>query len=87
MKFIKIARRPFEDRGKTEKFVCDPRIWLACSHFRENKPETIVFSHRKQAFWACFRENCLYNFGHWRVLNCDFEDIANNYYFSYMCSS
>jgi hypothetical protein len=32
--------------------------------FRENKPKTLVFSHRKQAFWACFRENCVYNFGH-----------------------
>jgi hypothetical protein len=32
--------------------------------FRENKPKTLVFSHRKQAFWACFRENCAYNFGH-----------------------
>jgi hypothetical protein len=32
--------------------------------FRENKPKTLVFSHRKRAFWACFRENCVYNFGH-----------------------
>ncbi len=32
--------------------------------FRENKPKTLVFSHRKLAFWACFRENCVYNFGH-----------------------
>jgi hypothetical protein len=35
--------------------------------FRENKPKTLVFSHRKRAFWACFRENCVYNFGHWAV--------------------
>jgi hypothetical protein len=27
--------------------------------FRENKPKTLVFSHRKRAFWACCRENCL----------------------------
>jgi hypothetical protein len=32
--------------------------------FRENKPKTLVFSHRKRAYWACFRENCVYNFGH-----------------------
>ncbi len=32
--------------------------------FRENKPKTLVFCHRKRAFWACFRENCVYNFGH-----------------------
>jgi hypothetical protein len=24
--------------------------------FRENSPKTLVFSHRKRAFWACFRE-------------------------------
>jgi hypothetical protein len=23
----------------------------------KNKPKTLVFSHRKEAFWACFREN------------------------------
>jgi hypothetical protein len=32
--------------------------------FRENKPKTLVLSHRKRAYWACFRENCVYNFGH-----------------------
>ncbi len=31
--------------------------------FRENKPITLVFSHTKRAFWACFRENWVYNFG------------------------
>ncbi len=33
--------------------------------FRENKPKTLVFSHRKRVVWACFRENWVYNFGHW----------------------
>jgi hypothetical protein len=33
--------------------------------FRENKPKTFVFNHRKRVFWACFRENCVHNFGHW----------------------
>jgi hypothetical protein len=33
--------------------------------FHENKPKTLVFSHTKRAFWACFRENWVYNFGHW----------------------
>ncbi len=32
--------------------------------FRENKPKTLVFSHWKRAFWACFRENRVYNFRH-----------------------
>jgi hypothetical protein len=32
--------------------------------FHENKPKTLVFSHTKRAFWACFRENWIYNFGH-----------------------
>ncbi len=34
--------------------------------FRENRgsPKTLAFSHRKRAFWACFRENCVCNFGH-----------------------
>ncbi len=27
--------------------------------FRENKSKTLEFSHRKRAFWACFRENCV----------------------------
>jgi hypothetical protein len=33
--------------------------------FRENKPKTLIFSHRERAYWACFRENSVYNFGHW----------------------
>jgi hypothetical protein len=33
--------------------------------FRENKPKTLVFSHRKRAFWACFHENWVYKFRHW----------------------
>jgi hypothetical protein len=32
--------------------------------FHENKPKTLVFSHRKRAFWACFRENRVYKFGY-----------------------
>jgi hypothetical protein len=32
--------------------------------FPENKPKTLVFSHTKRAFSACFRENWVYNFGH-----------------------
>ncbi len=32
--------------------------------FAKTSPKTIVFSHRKRAFWACFRENWVYNFGH-----------------------
>jgi hypothetical protein len=32
--------------------------------FHENKPKTLVFSHTKRGFLACFRENWVYNFGH-----------------------
>ncbi len=32
--------------------------------FRENKPKTLIYSHRKRAFRACFRENRDYNFRH-----------------------
>jgi hypothetical protein len=32
--------------------------------FSENKPKTLIFSHRKRAFLACFRENRDYNFRH-----------------------
>ncbi len=39
----------------------DPRI-------RENKPKTLLFSHWKWAFWACFHENWVYKFGHWSIL-------------------
>jgi hypothetical protein len=35
--------------------------------FRENKPKSLVFSHRKRAFSACFRENRVYKFGHGRA--------------------
>ncbi len=33
--------------------------------FLKNKPKTLVFSHKKRAFWACFRENWVDKFGHW----------------------
>ncbi len=49
--------RFFAPRYRTVPEFIDPR-------FRENKPKTLVFSHRKRAFWACFRENWVYNFGH-----------------------
>jgi hypothetical protein len=48
-------------------------IYLIISHynariyrpsFRENKHKTLVFNHWKRAFWACFRENGVYKFGH-----------------------
>ncbi len=44
-----------EMRGQVPEFIG--------LRFRENKPKTLVFSYRKRAFWACFRENCVYNFG------------------------
>jgi hypothetical protein len=44
--------------------------------FRENKPKTLVFSHRKRALWACFRENCVYNFGHRTLIDHFLIEIA-----------
>ncbi len=46
--------------GTVPEFI-DPR-------FRENKPKTLVFSHRQRAYWACFRENRVYNLRHSRIL-------------------
>jgi hypothetical protein len=43
---------------------------------RKNKPKTLVFSHRKRAFWACFREYWVYNFGHRKL----FQGIATMTY-------
>jgi hypothetical protein len=33
--------------------------------FHEKKPQTLVFSQSIRAFCACFRENWVFNFGHW----------------------
>jgi hypothetical protein len=35
--------------------------------FHENKPKTLVFTNRKTSVLAGFRENRVYNFGHWFV--------------------
>ncbi len=32
--------------------------------FRENKHKMLVFSHKNERFWACFRENWVCKFGH-----------------------
>ncbi len=45
-------------------FISEPSARIYRPSFRENKPKTLVFSHRKRAFWACFRENWVYKFGH-----------------------
>jgi hypothetical protein len=52
--------------------------------FRENKPKTLVFSHRKRAFWACFGENCVYNFGHGCV-QCTVKYSATEYFSTSIC--
>ncbi len=49
----------------THSFSSAPVPEFIDPRFRENKPKTLVFSHWKRAFWACFRENRVYNFGHW----------------------
>jgi hypothetical protein len=42
----------------------EPGARIYRPRFHENKPKTLVFSHSKRAFWACFRESRVYNFGH-----------------------
>jgi hypothetical protein len=37
--------------------------------FHENKPKTLVFTYWKTSVLAGFRENRVYNFGHWRPKN------------------
>ncbi len=57
--WVGTAKRDSHSKGcsvPVPEFI-DPR-------FRENKPKTLVFRHRKRAFWASFRENCVYNFGY-----------------------
>jgi hypothetical protein len=41
----------------------DPYTRIYRPSFHENKPKTLVFSHAKRAFWACFRKHWVYNFG------------------------
>jgi hypothetical protein len=43
---------------------CVTRARIYRPSFRENKPKTLVFSHRKRVFWACFPENRFCKFGH-----------------------
>jgi hypothetical protein len=47
---------------KTSILVC-ARNYRPC--FRENKPKVSFSIKKKRAFWACFRENWVYKFGHW----------------------
>ncbi len=36
----------------------------------ENKPKTLVFNDWKRVFWACFHENEVYKFRHWKGIRC-----------------
>ncbi len=49
--------------------------------FRENKPKTLVFSHRKRAYWACFHENWVY-IGHSTLK--DAQNKANSLQITYI---
>jgi hypothetical protein len=57
-------RGPGGGGGQGEGWGLKPVPEFIDPRFRENKPKTLVFSHRKRAVWACFRENCVCNFGH-----------------------
>ncbi len=48
--------------------------------FRENQPKRSFSIKWKRAFWACFRENCVYKFGHgyyWNVKHITQSDFDN----------
>ncbi len=46
-------------------YVTCARNYRPC--FRENQPKRSFSIKWKRAFWACFRENWVYKFGHWYV--------------------
>ncbi len=63
-------------------FISDPisRTWIYRPGFRKNKSKTLVFSHWKRAFWACFRENRVYKFGHGTYLSLISKPAAGEKY-------
>jgi hypothetical protein len=64
----------------TQPSVNNPVCEFIDPRFRENKHKTLVFSHRKRAFWACFRENCVYIFRHSRQLSVGGIWVADYYF-------
>ncbi len=58
--------RPINYRSsQIQKLPC-ARIYRPS--IRKNKPKMLVFSHWKRGFYACFRVNWVYKFGHWTFL-------------------
>ncbi len=51
------------DPLQCQKIVTCARNYRPC--FRENQPKRSFSIKWKRAFWACFRENWVYKFGHW----------------------
>ncbi len=54
--------------GRAPRTLTSPVPEFIDPRFRENKPKTLVISNWKRAFWAGFRENWVYNFGHRQIL-------------------
>ncbi len=48
-------------------FITEASALIYRPSFRENKPKTLVLYDWKRAYWACFRENWVYKFGHWTI--------------------
>jgi hypothetical protein len=55
-------KRHLHSRHLTCYLVYSSRMYRPS--FCKNKLKTLVFSHRKWTFWACFRENWVSKFGH-----------------------
>jgi hypothetical protein len=77
MRLISNYKRNFWIFKEEIGFLKRPPKWLVPEfidpRFRENEAKTLVFSHWKRAFWACFREKWVYNFGHRRL----FQEMTN----------
>ncbi len=59
-------KQTFSPRDKRWSETC---AWNYRPCFRENQPKRSFSIKWKRAFWACFRENWVYKFGHWVVFS------------------
>ncbi len=67
LSFLLVSLKEFKEYKKVRRSGIWRRTFSARNYrpsFRENKPKTLVLYDWKRAFWACFRENWVYKFGH-----------------------
>jgi len=60
------ATIPYYRTGENQLLQFSARNYRPC--FRENQPKRSFSIKWKRAFWACFRENWVYKFGHCCIL-------------------